>query len=799
MMKSPTPLRLLLVHDDPADAQQVETALRRDGFGLVSLSVDTRDDFLATLREFRPDVVISDCRLAVFDGVEAVRLAYEYDPLLPFVFFADSVDGEVVGGCMKAGASDYVARQHVARLPSAVSEALERARGLRVEAVSEVAHHASLAELRAIYEDAPLIMFVVDAGLHVWKTNDLAARFAGRTADEMIGRCCGEALRCLNLGDDSSGCGSGARCAECVLRRTVVETLETGRSHSSVEARLPFPVDGRALERVLLLSTSRLIVGDAPHALVTVLDITERARSEEALREREETYRALVNGLPDIVMRFDRSGRHLFVSSNVNQAVAIESVDFIGRTHRELGFREEDCRFWEESIGQVFATELPLEKEFTVEGKRGPTVFNCRLVPEFDAWGEVSSVLTVSRDVTRYRQAERDYQTLFHEMMDGCALHEIVRDAHGDPVDFRFLAVNPSFERMTRLDAARIVGRTLLEVLPEADRHWIETYRRVSRSGEPAHLVSHSAGLNRLYEVKSYCPAANQVACLFTDITERKQAEDALWRSEERYRSFVQGTDDLAFLKDHEFRYLMVNKGYERFLGRTADEIRGKTDSELMTPEAAAGCRDSDLSTLSCGGVIVTEEPVGSRLYEVRKFPVVLEEGRQGIGGFVRDITMRKRIEEALRASEAKYRDLFEQSRDAISLSALDGTLLDFNQAWLDMLGYSREEAGGLSICDVYAEPGERDDFLRRIAESGSISDEVRYRRKDGTTVLCQRSVTARCDSEGRIVSFQAISGRDGAGRSGGGSEAERGAVPQHVRNESRGYRHLQPRNRALH
>ena len=79
-------------------------------------------------------------------------------------------------------------------------------------------------------------------------------------------------------------------------------------------------------------------------------------------------------------------------------------------------------------------------------------------------------------DITAQRRAEQNYQMLFREMLTGFALHEIICDEKGDPADYRFLAVNPAFERITGLKATDIVGRTVLEVLPGTERNWIETF-----------------------------------------------------------------------------------------------------------------------------------------------------------------------------------------------------------------------------------------------------------------------------------------------------------------------------------
>jgi two-component system, cell cycle sensor histidine kinase and response regulator CckA len=305
-------------------------------------------------------------------------------------------------------------------------------------------------------------------------------------------------------------------CPDCQAK-TVIET----RKSFQTEEHLP---DGRWIDLRVIPFLDE--TGEVEFFLEWVRDITNRKRAEETLRESEETHRALVDGLPDIVMRFDREGRHMFVSDNVREVADVEAAHFIGKTHAELGFPEPLCRLWEESIQRVFDSSTPFETEFAVEGKTGVVTFEWRLVPERDAQGAVASVLSISRDVTAHRKAEQEYKTLFREMLDGFALHEIICDAEGEPVDYRFLAVNPAFERMTGLKAEAIVGRTVLEVLPGTERHWIETYGKVALSGEPVFFEDYAAEQGKFFEVTAFRPSAGEFACVFQDITEHKRAEE---------------------------------------------------------------------------------------------------------------------------------------------------------------------------------------------------------------------------------------------------------------------------------
>lgn len=135
------------------------------------------------------------------------------------------------------------------------------------------------------------------------------------------------------------------------------------------------------------------------------------------------------------------------------------------------------------------------------------------------------------------RQSEMRYRMLFQKMLEGFALHEILCDEVGVPNDYRFLAVNPAFEKLTGLKANLIIGRTVLEVLPHTERIWIDTYGKVALTGEPALLENFSSDLDKFFKVTAFCPSLGQFACFIQDITDIKRTEAALRESENRIQS----------------------------------------------------------------------------------------------------------------------------------------------------------------------------------------------------------------------------------------------------------------------
>ncbi|MBU0545016.1 MAG: diguanylate cyclase [Proteobacteria bacterium] len=125
-------------------------------------------------------------------------------------------------------------------------------------------------------------------------------------------------------------------------------------------------------------------------------------------------------------------------------------------------------------------------------------------------------------------ESEMRFRMLFQNITSGFALHEIILNDDGQPCNYRFLEVNPAFEKLTDLKTGELIGQTVLEVMPGTEPHWIESYGRVAMTGNPISFDNYSSSLGRHYECLAYSPRRGQFAVLFTDITDRKKMEDQI-------------------------------------------------------------------------------------------------------------------------------------------------------------------------------------------------------------------------------------------------------------------------------
>jgi PAS domain S-box-containing protein len=360
----------------------------------------------------------------------------------------------------------------------------------------------------------------------------------------------------------------------------------------------------------------------------------------------------------------------------------------------------------------------------------------------------------IDRNLTRRQQAQEKlresderYRTLFNTLIEGFCIIEVIFDAESRPVDYRFLEINEAFEGQTGLKNAR--GRLMRDLAPEHEVHWFEIYGRVALTGQPAHFVNEARALGRWYEVNAYRvgePERRRVAILFSDISERKRAEEKIRASEEKFaRAFATNPAALAITRIEDGVTIEVNETWQAMMGHSRDEAIGRSTFDLhtwQTPEDRAryakdlrekgSITDREVTLLRESG-----EPFTALLSAVI-LPVAGED--VALSAWL-DISDRKRAEEAVRESEARFRRLYESGMLGVIFWNLDGAILDANDKFLEITGYDRDDLAAGHIDWVHMTPPEY-----RPLDEASVEElkatgvnaapfEKEYIRKDGSRV----------------------------------------------------------------
>ncbi len=231
------------------------------------------------------------------------------------------------------------------------------------------------------------------------------------------------------------------------------------------------------------------------------------------------------------------------------------------------------------------------------------------LSPIKNANGEIMAILFAIDDISDLKhseealqESERKLRLLFENMTVGFALHEMIYDATGKPVDYRFLEMNPAFEKLTGMSAARLLGKTVKESMPDIEQYWIDVYGKVASTGQPIAYQNYARELDKYFDIWSFCPRKGQFAVIFNDITPRKQAENALQMSLQKYQVLFDVFPYGISVADKQGHLLESNLEAERILGlskeaqaqRTIDGQEWKIirpDGELMQPNEYASVR----------------------------------------------------------------------------------------------------------------------------------------------------------------------------------------------------------------
>jgi|GEM_PF-320555 PAS domain S-box-containing protein len=240
------------------------------------------------------------------------------------------------------------------------------------------------------------------------------------------------------------------------------------------------------------------------------------------------------------------------------------------------------------------------------------------------------------------------------------------------------------------------------------------------------------------------------------------QAEEALRQSEARYRTLFEDSRDAVYITTLGGKVIDVNKAFLDLLGYTKGELAGITSQDTYVNsydrqrfqkeiEQKGFVRDFEVKLRKKDNTVI-DCLITSSLW--------LDNGGNILGyqGIIRDITERKRTENALRESEKRYRALFEGSRDAIYVTTREGEIVDANQSMLDLFGYCREEIIGLNARRTYVYPEARRKFQQQIEREGFVRNyEIKLCKKDGTEMECLLTATVRRADDGGIFGYQGI------------------------------------------
>lgn len=460
----------------------------------------------------------------------------------------------------------------------------------------------------------------------------------------------------------------------------------------------------------MLLSPIKDPTGQVLGVSVINRDTTRRNEAGARLRLLE----SAVDNANDVIMiseawPFEEPGpRIVYVNEAFTRMTGYTREEAIGRTPRFLQGPDTN-RSQRNSIREALSKWEPIRTEMVNYRKDGTKFWvELNIVPVTNEAGYFTHWISVQRETTERRKAEEElekseqrFRALVRNAPDVIAILEPDNTVRYD---------SPAIERVLGYRSDERIGTKCRDYAHPDDvegvkRAFVELLDKPGAIDSLEYRMRHADGSWRC--VETVCgnllddPAVRGVVVNYRDITERRETEEKLRESHTLLRAVAEGTTDAIFVKDRRSRYLMINPAGARLLGRLAEEIIGKDDTELFSPEDGRRIMKGDRETMAAGVTNTSEDTTTAenvtRRYLTTKGPYRDHRGNVvGVFGIARDITERKRTEEALHASEARFRTVIEQSPMSIHIFAPDGHSLRANASWnaLWNLGEGEEPEG---------------------------------------------------------------------------------------------------------
>ncbi len=318
-------------------------------------------------------------------------------------------------------------------------------------------------------------------------------------------------------------------------------------------------------------------------------DITNRKQLEEQLKESENNYHSIADNVPDFLMRYDRQHRHVYANEGCLKAAGMSADEFIGKTHRELGFPENLCVLWETAIDRCFETKSPQTEVFEWESALGLVTLEWRAVPEFSDGGVVTTVLGISRNITDQKNAEKAqlaarerFRCLVEQSIAGIFIIQ----------DGKFVYVNPRFAEVRGYSSAfELIGKDPLPMIADHDRKTVAEFHRRLLAGEiPSINYTFTAMCKDGSSIEvgvhsSLATFGNRPAIIgmLQDISEKKRADELIQQQvkmlEKAFMSTVEVATTLSEMRDP------YTAGHERRVAEIAVAISGVLGIEQSRQE----------------------------------------------------------------------------------------------------------------------------------------------------------------------------------------------------------------------
>jgi PAS domain S-box-containing protein len=652
--------RVLVVDDDQRILDLLVELLIQEGYEVCGAHNGSEGFDVAV--SFEPDIVISDVVMPILDGLELCRRLKDdertsYVPVLLISGIRRSDDDGLIG--LHAGADDYL------ELPFKHDE-------LIVKVARLVERHRIEKHYREIVEQAADIIYTRNMNGYITSINLAGARFFGRSVTDLI----------------------GVHLSELVGTASAISDIEESKKYNGATAfRSTYKLrdakgDERYLESVITVEMDRR--GNQIGVRGVVRDITDRKRTEQALKESEERYRKLIEMSPQAIA-VHTDGKFTYLNPAAVELWGAQTAEeLLGRSvfdvvdpgsHQKV--RERLARI----VNEQTPSSLTEQKCIRLDGQ--PIDVEVTGIP-FSYNGK-PSVQSVFRDVTekkRARAALKVTEARLRTVIGSASLILFATDKDGV-----FTVCEGEGLNSFNLKPGELVGQSIFEVYADSPR--IGQNMRRALAGETFTGTVEAHGL--VFEVR-YSPLTDEsnnvvgVIGVATDITDQRRVEAVVRESEERYRELFENANDIIYTHDLAGNFTSLNRSGELITGYSRAEAALMNVADVIAPEHLALAREMIAQKASERVSTVYEIDIiskqGRRVRLEVSTRLIFRDGKAvGVQGIGRDLTERKRSEEELRETQAFFNSFMDNSPAVAFMKDVEGRYVYVNKPFERLFG----------------------------------------------------------------------------------------------------------------
>jgi PAS domain S-box-containing protein len=509
------------------------------------------------------------------------------------------------------------------------------------------------------------------------------------------------------------------------------------------------------------VSLNRIELASGPHLQAIVRDVSERKRAEEEIRKSEAKLRLILENAPYAVYVLSFDGKGLYVNQPAEAMSGYSRADLLRMHFLDLVHPEDRSGLLQRRESRLVGRPADSRYVLRIVDKTGSVHWAENQVIVLP-WEGHQATLNFLQDITERKRSEeelRESEEKFYRLFENAPVLMSLNDIETG----RFIEVNAEAVRMSGFSREELIGRTSVEVgwITQADRDLILTIFRKhgrvrgldmklrTKSGQTLDTIYFSERVT--IGGKPYILAIGQ------DITDRRRAEEEL----QVRAQLLDKANDSIFLLDEDGKIMYANEAACRTRGYSREELLQMNIRDLVAEEYSEGVGPR-ISAIFAKSEDVFESAHMKRDRTI--FPVEISVRAMEIGekkfiiSVIRDISERKRSEEALRERDELYRGFFWAALDSIFIISANEQLIDFNEAMEMQFGYSRDELlalGGTQqqrIGSLYADPKEVALALKQFNETGYLKEyPVKMQRKDRTLIDALLTMTVLRNPDGTV------------------------------------------------